>query len=120
LLNVANQVQDAYNGYGQLIAEYQNNAGAVNVSSTPAVLYGYNSQNNGENYSRLTTLTYPDGRVIDYNYSSGIDDAISRLSGMSDSTGNLESYSYLGLSTIVRKIRPGSVLTLVKANGALD
>ena len=37
---------------------------------------------------------------------------------MSDSGGNIESYSYLGLSTTVREIRPGSVLTYVKASGA--
>jgi len=49
-----------------------------------------------------------DGRVVDYNYNSGIDTTISRLSSMSDSGGNIESYSYLGLSTIVREIRPGS------------
>jgi hypothetical protein len=37
---------------------------------------------------------------------------------MSDTGGNIESYSYLGLSTLLREIRPGSVLTYVKANGA--
>jgi hypothetical protein len=34
-------------------------------------------------YSRQTTLTYPGGRVVDYNYKSGIDTIISRLSSMS-------------------------------------
>jgi RHS repeat-associated protein len=116
--SVANQVQDAYNDYGQLIAQYQAVAGAVDTSSTPAVQYGY-SQPSGANYSRQTSMTYPDGRVVDYNYNTGIDTTISRLSSMSDSGGgNIESYSYLGLSTIVREIRPGSVLTLVKASGA--
>ena len=115
--SVANQVQDAYNGYGQLTAQYQAVAGSVDISSTPAVQYGY-SQPSGANYSRQTSMTYPDGRVVDYNYNSGIDTTISRLSSMSDSGGNIESYSYLGLSTIVREIRPGSVLTLVKASGA--
>jgi RHS repeat-associated protein len=114
--NVANQVQDAYNGYGQLITQYQAVAGAVNTSSTPKVQYGYSA---GANYSRPSSLTYPNGRVVNYNYTptNGINDAISRLSSMSDSSGNIESYSYLGLSTIVRKIRPGSVLTYVMPSG---
>jgi hypothetical protein len=96
-------------GYSQLITQYQAVAGAVDTSTTPSVQYGY-SQPSGTHYSRQTTLTYPDGRVVDYNYNSGIDTTISRLSSMSDSGGNIESYSYLGLSTIVREIRPGSVM----------
>jgi RHS repeat-associated protein len=104
-------------GYGQLITQYQAVAGSVYTSTTPSVQYGY-SQPSGTNYSRQTTLTYPGGRVVDYNYNSGIDTTISRLSSMSDSGGNIESYSYLGLSTIVREVRPGSVLTYVKASGA--
>lgn len=116
--NVENQVEDIYNGYGQLITQYQADAGSVNTSSTPSVQYGYNIQSDGENYSRQISLTYPDGRVVDYNYSGDLDNAISRLSGYSDPSGtNIESYSYLGLSQIVREIRPGSVMTLVMADG---
>jgi hypothetical protein len=114
------QVQAAFaapmlaRGYRQLTSEYQNNAAAVNTSTTPKVQYGY-SQPTGANYSRQATLTYPDARVVDYHYDTGIDTTISRLSSMSDSGDTIESYSYLGLSTTVRKTRPGSVLTLVKA-----
>ena len=39
--NVVNQVQRAYNGLGQLTAEYQSHAGTVNTASTSAVQYGY-------------------------------------------------------------------------------
>jgi hypothetical protein len=35
--SVVNQVEDVYNGLGQLITEYQAASGAVNTSSTPSV-----------------------------------------------------------------------------------
>ena len=35
--------------------------------------------------------------MLDYNYGSGLDDSISRLTSLSDSSGTLESYLYLGL-----------------------
>ena len=59
--------------------------------TSPVVEYAYSEAAGGANNSRLTSMTYPDGHVVDYNYASGVDDAISRLSNMSDSTGTLES-----------------------------
>src|SRR5262249_27268503 len=45
--------------------------------------------------------------IITYNYGSGLDDAISRLTSLSDNGGNtLETYSYLGLSTVVKRAHP--------------
>ena len=41
-----------------------------------------------------------------YNYSSGLNSTISRLSSLSDSTGTLESYSYMGLGTVVVRSHP--------------
>jgi len=55
-----NQVQDVYNGYGQLITQYQEHGGAVNTASSAKVQYGY-SQPTGANYSRLSSETYPNG-----------------------------------------------------------
>src|SRR5207237_4074892 len=73
----------------------------------------------GANHSRLTSVTYPSGYVLTYNYSSGLNDSISRLSSLSDSTGTLESYSYLGLSTVVTRShpQPGVDRTYVKQTG---
>jgi RHS repeat-associated protein len=53
---------------------------------------------------------------LTYNYSSGLNDSISRLSSLSDSTGTLESYSFLGLDTVVIRShpQPGIDLTYVK------
>ena len=50
---------------------------------------------------RPTSITYPNGYVLGYNYNSGLDSTISRLSSLSDSSGTLQTYSYLGLATPV-------------------
>jgi len=116
---IVNQVEDVYNGLGQLIGEYQSHSGAVNTSTTPEVQYSYSLMSGGTNNSRLTSITYPNGYVLDYNYSTGVDNNISRLSYLSDSTGTLQSYSYLGLDTpvIVSDPQPGIELTYVKLSG---
>jgi hypothetical protein len=106
---VVNQVQRAFNGYGQATQEWQSHAGAVNTSTTPSVQYGYGALGSGDhnsNQSRLTSITYPNGRVLTYNYSPGLADAISRLSSISDTGATLESYSYLGLDTVVKRAHP--------------
>jgi len=103
---VINQLQYNYNGYGQLTNEYQSVSGAVNTTTTPDVVYSY-SQPSGANYSRLSSMTYPNGRVLDYAYNSGLDSDISRVSAIADdggsASGNLQSYTYLGLDTIVQQ-----------------
>ncbi len=60
----------------------------------------------GAKHGRLTSMTYPDGFVVNDNYSSGLNDTISRLSSLSDTSGTLESYSYLGLGTVVIRSYP--------------
>ena len=76
----------------------------------------------GANHSRLVSITFPNGRVLDYNYASGLDDAISRLSSISDTSATLEAYDYLGLGTVVRRAHPliGVNLTYIKQAGELD
>jgi RHS repeat-associated protein len=105
---IVNQVEDLYNGLGQLLTEYQSHSGAVNLSTTPKVQYAYSfvATSGGPNHSRLVSMTYPNGRVLNYNYNSGVDDRISRLSSLSDSSATLEVYSYLGLNTIVQRSHP--------------
>ncbi len=116
--SVVNQVQRSYNGLGQLTAEYQAHGGAVNTSTSPKVQYGYSTLDSN-NRSRLTSMTYPNGRVVGYNYASGLDSNISRLSSITDSGVTLESYSYLGLSTVVVRAHPqtGVDLSYVKLSG---
>jgi RHS repeat-associated protein len=57
-------------------------------------------------------MTYPNARVINYNYASGLDASISRLSSVSDSSATLEIYKYLGLSTIVEMGHPQTNVNL--------
>jgi RHS repeat-associated protein len=117
--SIVTQVQRSYNGLGQLTGEYQSHSGAVNTSTTPEVQYAYTEMAGGVNNSRPTSLTYPNGRVITYNYNTGLDSTISRLSSLSDSSGTLEAYTYLGLSTVVQRAQPqaGIELTYLKQTG---
>ncbi|HEV2292459.1 MAG TPA: RHS repeat-associated core domain-containing protein [Tepidisphaeraceae bacterium] len=117
---VVNEVQRAYNGLGQLITEYQEHSGAVNTSTSPKVQYGY-TELSGGNHSRLTSVTYPNGRIVRHEYSSGLDDTISRLSFLADDSSgavgtHLEEYSYLGLGTVIKRAHPqgGVDLTYIK------
>ena len=126
---IVNQVENIYNGLGQLAFQYQALTGAVDVSTTPFVEYTYSSPTNG---SRLASMVYPNGRTIDYNYSgtnlnSALDNAIGRLDSISDGANSgdagqvLEQYSYLGLNTIVARNHPqdGINLTLVGSSGSI-
>src|SRR5207245_1141682 len=88
--SIVNQVQQVYNGLSQLITEYQATSGAVNTSTTPKVQYAYSEMTGGANHSRPVTITYPNGRVLNYNYNTGLDNTISRLSSISDSGVTLE------------------------------
>src|SRR5262249_23496048 len=83
------------------------------------VQYAYSEMASGANHSRLTTITYPNSRALAYNYSTGVDDSISRLSSISDSGTTLESYAYLGLGTAVKPAhpQPGVDLTYIKQTG---
>jgi RHS repeat-associated protein len=121
---IVNQVQRAFNGLAQLITEYQAHSGAVNTSSTPKVQYTYSEMAGGANHSRLTSIVYPNGKVLNYNYNTGLDDSISRLSSLSDTSGTLESYTYLGLSTVVKRAHPlptnGLDMTYITPGGSGD
>src|SRR5262249_44680122 len=70
-------------------------------------------------HSRLVSMTYPNGRVLNYSYAAGLDDSISRLSSLSDSSATLEAYSYLGLGTVIQRAhpQPGVDLTYLKQTG---
>jgi RHS repeat-associated protein len=117
---VVNQIQRAYNGLGQLTNEYQAHAGAVSTASTLSVAYAYANPDKG---GRLASITYPSGKVLSYNYgtSHGVNDVIGRLDNLSESGQTLESYSYLGLGTVVERLQnqTGIKLTYV-AQGTGD
>ncbi len=115
----ANQVQRVYNGLDQVTGEYQSHLYQVTTNNTPEVQYAYNEMANGQNNSRLVSMTYPNGYQLFYNYNTGLDNNISRLSSLSDSSGTLESYLYLGLDTVVERDHPqsGVNLSYIKQTG---
>src|SRR5579884_1588715 len=117
--SIVNQVQRVYNGLGQLTGEYQSHSGAVVQGTTPEVQYAYTEMSGEQNNSRLTSMTYPSGYVLNFNYNTGLDSNISRLSSISDSSGTLESYKYLGLNTAVERDHPQNNvnLTYISQNG---
>jgi YD repeat-containing protein len=121
---VVNQVEDTYNGLGQLTGEYQEHGGAVNTSTSPELQYAYNEMAGGTNNSRPVSMTYPNGRKLDYVYNSGVDSTISRLSAIADDNNGspgttLEAYTYLGLNTVVQRDHPepGVLLTYIQQSG---
>jgi RHS repeat-associated protein len=75
----------------------------------------------GSNHSRITSMSYPNGRVItsDYGTSGGLNDRISRLNTLKDGSTSLEGYSYLGFGTVVERLHPesGVDLSYVKLSG---
>ena len=116
---VVNQISETYDGFGQLASDAQANSGSVVSGTTPTVSYTYDSSNG----DRQTGITYPDGRVIGYNYSSGLDSAASRISNtfstISGTTTSLQAYSYLGFDTPVTFADANGV-TLSYLNGTGD
>jgi RHS repeat-associated protein len=101
--SVVNEVQFVYDDFGQITHDYQAHGGTVNTSTTPKVQYGYAS--GSANTIRPTTITYPDGRVISYDYGTAdsMNDALSRIASIIDdvSSTHLVEYSYLGPYTFV-------------------
>ncbi|MFO0935124.1 MAG: RHS repeat-associated core domain-containing protein [Gemmataceae bacterium] len=117
--SIVNQVQRSFNGLGQMTTEWQAHGAAVNTSTSPKVQYAYSEMAGGTNHSRPASMTYPNGRVISFNYGIALDDSISRLSALKDGTTTLESYDYLGLGTVVRRSHPqsGVDLSFIKLAG---
>ena len=91
----------------------------MDTETTPVVQYAYDATT-----GRLTRITYPSGYELDYNYASGLDDTISRLTSLSDNSGTLESYQYLGLDSVIERDHPENgvnlLLTLDRFGGQSD
>ena len=114
---ILNEVQFAYNDFGQLVTDYQEQSGAVNTGTSPKVQYAY--ADGSANHTRPTSLTYPDSRVVtlDYGTTGGGDDLLCRVASLKQSTTVLAGYSYLGVSLPIRvnySGEPGVELTYIK------
>ena len=109
-----------YNTFQQLANDYQSHSGAVNTGTTPNVAYAY--ANGSANTIRLNTITYPNGRAINYAYgaANSIDDLLSRVTGLGDSiTTSMVAYSKLGLDTtvVVQYPQPNVQMTYIGTPG---
>ncbi len=106
------QQQEAYNGLQQLITQYQSVSGSVNTSTTPSVQYNYNVMGDGQNNSKLRSIAYPNGRIVDYDYSSN-QEPVTSIS-VSGTTATVTTAAAHGLST-------GATVTMAGAShAALD
>ncbi|MCC6910301.1 MAG: hypothetical protein IT430_20395 [Phycisphaerales bacterium] len=107
-----NQAEFAYSPLWQIEQIYQDYDGVVTydgsgvpTGNTRRVQYAYDSAAvSAGNRSRLSTLTYPDGSVLDHHYGSqsSLDDDIARLTRMvlDGSQTDLVLYEHLGLGMI--------------------
>jgi RHS repeat-associated protein len=115
-----NEVKYEYNGWGKVYREYQEHDGAVDANSL-FVQYDYadGATDGVAKYVRLEQVTYPNGREVHYDYGTAgaIDDIMSRLATIGDSTGTLSAYKYLGLGTIVEENNAGAKLTYLNSSG---
>ena len=121
--DVVNECFFVFNSFRQLIVDYQSHSGEVNIGTTSKVEYGF--ANGSANTIRPTSLTYPNGRIVDSDYgtANGINDAASRIASLiDDDDTHLADYSYLGRSTFVVTdyTEPDIKWTLVDLAGSND
>jgi hypothetical protein len=90
---------NVYNNFGQLIAQYQEHDGEVDTGTTPVVLYAY--EDGSENTIRQVSMTYPNGRVLEYLYDDDAANNLSRIRTLRWDGTNVCRYDYLGLNTFV-------------------
>ena len=105
-----NGLQYAYDGLMNVTAIDQFHEGAVNISTTPKVQFGYDSTlsggGSGDVYqfgNRCNQMTYPDGRVVFYDFDTGNPNypfskrfQAGRIRETSVSGNILTEYSYIG------------------------
>ena len=112
--NVVNDVRLVYNSFGQLVADYQEHEGAVSTATTPSVGYTYADGSAGT--VRRAGVVYPNGRVVNYQYADGIDDAFDRITAIVDgdsaSAPPLAQYARLGVNQFVQVDSPRAIATL--------
>jgi len=97
--SVINEVQNEYNDFAQLSKQYQEYNGSVNTGTTPKVQYGY--ANGSANTIRPVSMTYPNGRILDYLYDDTHADKLSRIRTLHWDDVDVCRYDYLGLNTFV-------------------
>jgi len=79
--SLENEVVFEYDDFGNLAKDLQSHAGAVG-GSTPSVSYAH--EDGFYNNTRLTAMTFPNGRVVQMGYGTtgGRDDLLSRIASV--------------------------------------
>lgn len=116
--SVVNEVQNEYNDFAQLQVQYQEHAGSVNTGTTPKVQYDY--ADGSTNTIRPVSMTYPNGRVLDYLYDNIHADKLSHIRTLRWDGVNVCRYGYLGLGTFVTTdyLQPQVKLDYARGHGA--
>jgi RHS repeat-associated protein len=117
--NVVNEAQMVYDDFQQILIDFQSHDGAVDPESTPTVDYTYADGSN--NTIRLTGLTYPNGRVLNYGYgaTNSIDDLFDRVANIDDGATPIVAYTKLGIdrTVLVQYPEPSIAMTYIKLAG---
>jgi RHS repeat-associated protein len=104
-ITVVNQVKETYDGWGNVIKDEQEHAGAVASGTTAAYQIAYADGGSGgvAKYVRPVSMTYPNGRQVFYNYpaagSASVGDHLSRVDNVANDaagTSIFAKYTYLG------------------------
>jgi RHS repeat-associated protein len=122
---VVNETRYEYDANGLLAKEYQNPTGAVDVN-TPYVGYVYDTAQSGGcfvNKLRLSSVFYPSGAVVNYEYGAegSLDALLNRVASVRSGAAAVVEYDYAGLNAPVRVEYPEPNVSLdYEAVGALD
>jgi YD repeat-containing protein len=111
---LVNDVLRTYDGLGRITGDYLALGEYAAPESSPGVQYAYDDAAHG---GRLASITCPDGTVIGYDYgdTGSLNDVIGRLTSILQNNATLESYTYLGLGTVVERAEGNAVkLTYVQ------
>jgi len=105
--DVVNEVAKEYDAFGNLILDWQSHEGVVD-GSTPKVAYAFTDGSG--NQMRKVSVTYPNGRVVEYLYgeTDSMDDHLNRVSAqkVNGEGQNLVEYRYVGRNWQVRLAYP--------------
>ena len=88
----------------------------MNTGTTLKVEYGY--ADGSDNTIRPTSLTYPDGRMLDYRYDDEAADELSRIRTLRWDGTDVCRYGYLGLNSYVQVEYPEPAVQYNLATGS--
>ena len=105
---VVNQVEMVHDDFGQLIEDIQEHSGAVDVN-TPSVKYAHEDGSRA-NTARRTSMTYPDGRILNYTYGTDgeANDRLSRVGALQIEGEGFDActYTFVGAARYVKIAYP--------------